>query len=203
MIESIDRHERHLSVRELERLIFLTFMHSQGSPELQELLNEWIVSVYGKQNEERVCAAFENFLNTQFESTNKDSLLRLSESGRHTAATRTQATNEVSFLSHLYKIPNETWNTEQFLQTVFNFIIERDRVYIYNEGRPNRAIAGSSSLADAYFSFVKTYINELKPTGDEALDQLYRTLHGWVVGKPEEDEILDLIHVQQRMSTTS
>jgi hypothetical protein len=57
MIESIDRHERHLSVRELERLIFLTFMHSQGSPELQELLNEWIVSVYGKQNEERVCAA--------------------------------------------------------------------------------------------------------------------------------------------------
>ena len=200
MVESVEKMEKQLTVRELERLIFLTFMHSQGSPEVQELLNEWITSVYGLQDEHKVREAFANFLDSHFSSSDSSGELHLGKKNLHEELPRSGVERELGYLDSLYKIPDEPLEGEAFFKILLQMILQRDHQFIFSKGgRPNRNDSEKGdNLKNKFFSFTKTYLNDKTPTGDAALDQLYAKLHDWVIDRPEHDEVVEILQEQER-----
>lgn len=191
--------ERQLSVRELERLIFLTFMHSQGSPEIQEMLGEWISSVYGLQDEQKVREAFSSFLETNFYTKESFGELQLGVKKIHKEISRIGVESQIAYIDTLYKIPDEPLTGDAYFEILLSYMLQRDKRYIAGSGRPNRdSTTAEDNLKNKYFSFIKTYLNDKTATGDVALDQLYKQLHDWVIDRPEHDEVVWLLEEQER-----
>jgi hypothetical protein len=203
MSESAEKMEKQLSVRELERLIFLTFMHSQGSPEIQEMIGEWLSSVYGLQDEQKVREAFSNFLESNFYNNDSFGELHLGVKKIHKEISRIGVESQLAYLNSLYKVPEEPLEGDTYFEILLSCMLQRDKKYIAGTGRPNRdSNTAEDNLKNKYFSFIKTYLNDLQTTGDVALDQLYKKLHDWVIDRPEHDEIVLLFQEQERKLET-
>lgn len=175
MSESAERSEKILGVRELERLIFLSFMHSQGNTVLQGKLVEWMSHYYGSQSEETLREAYDAFIDRYF----KTEKFTLSEKNLHTASVF-DIKNQFTYLKGWYETTEIDVEQTKFFESLFYSILSHDLTYIRGNGRPNRlGEKTSDSLAGKYFSFLKTYMIEGKPTGDASLDALYAHLKTW------------------------
>lgn len=166
---------RTLESTHLKRLMFLSYMFSQGDQEVQLNLFRWIKQYYGMQSFEVVEDAHKQFVSAQF----KDSeTAKVESANTHATGHVTEAVlnRDLEFLSFL---SNEMTQDEipdlAYIQTEMYKI---DLHYLNREGgRPNRNPEGKeNTIADPYFSFVVQYLVRKERTGDEALDALCKQL---------------------------
>lgn len=174
--------QRQLNVKELEKLIFISFMHSQGDENLQMDLALWFNEYYGVQSEERYDEAFDAFCKSSFTQQND---LKLAKKLLHAGSfpdpehgskiTDQGARDQQQYLDELVSETDYKIDTE-FLKVTFDQILSLDLQYL-EKGRPNRkAHAASDTLADPYFSFSVHYLVRKNKTGNAAMDLLYEKL---------------------------
>jgi len=180
--------ERQLSAKELEKLIFISFLHSQGEPELQEKLIRWLTAYYGAQSEDKFDEAYDMFSKNNL--TPGDAF-KLSEKHLHTAThsdiTKAKIGDKIGasgvsdqewYVNILIEEGNKNNLTDSvFLKSIIEYILNQDLIYL-THGRPNRKnLAASDTLADPFFSFSVHYLLRLNKTSNAALDALYKKLH--------------------------
>ena len=187
MSEGIEKHERQLSVRELERAIFLSFMHSQGKTDLQMVIVAWMRAWYGRQNKEAFEEAYSRFCNSRFDKQDEFTLAQKNlhtenapvedptEPIRERKIDRALVEEQRRFISGFFKESVMTIDNS-LLQELLNDLIDKDYNYLHL-GRPNRAdSAKQHTIAHKYFSFFVTFVLRSEGTSDEALDALYAKL---------------------------
>jgi hypothetical protein len=204
MSETLHNNERQLSIKELERLIFLSFMHSQGSPSLQEALIVGMRDWYGVQSEDRVHQAFGSFFSSQYDSVQG---INLANKNLHIDFSPELFEKELGSVNTFCEPSNSKYGSDDYFSLLFLDLFARDDKYISSTGgRPNRKDTSlTDNFAHRYFSFLKSYMLESKPTGDPALDKVYSDMLTWFKSKPTcIGELNKLLNEQaRRLATTT
>ncbi len=208
-----ENHEQQLNKAEIQRLIFLSFMHSQGDLTLQYFLASWFRNYYGKQDEATFQSASEQFVASMFSSKSAAlDTFTLAEKNTHTARLndelsapgpirRIDAVRQTEEADPLVADHYEK-SVEEIIKVYLARTIKQDRHYL-EEGRPGRITDGVLNLKDRYFSFYKHYIAENNPTGDKALDALCDKAREMLATYSRPQDIAELENLYSRRLTES
>lgn len=190
-LETSSSPEKQLSESQLERLIFLSFMHSQGDGKLHNYLILWLHNWYGSQDETKFEAAWQSFCDKQ--SPNKSDFM-LATKKSHTERAipghnyvdgipnplivSQTVSDQKRFVVGLIENFNLYESKDQHLKLILTQLLATDHDYV-KLGRPNRnSSAKADTLRHAHFSFVIHYLLKGEQTGDPAFDALYKELKG-------------------------
>lgn len=166
--------------KEVPKLLFLSFRHSQGSPDLQQWLFDYVYSVSGQQP---LSSAEEQGLRRSL-SRAIQSYFRMDSYGASTAAYHTTIQTklvamEVKRTLSLWRQANErsTPLTRPYImRELTSEVVSRDAYYLLQHNGRARA-AGESPCHpvhhDPFFSFIGYYALEGHATGLAVLDRLY------------------------------
>jgi hypothetical protein len=175
------------------KLLFLSFRHSQGSPELQRWLLDYVRSVSGQlllpeRWEAPIKRSLSKAISTYLDFSDKQN----SAAPHHKPVSYDLLTHEV-YRSYESMQQALTRSTALFTQKDIVYMttvdmLKRDRAFLIEQaGRPRAAgmAAGEPFHSDASFSFIRYYALEHHATGLAVFDGLYQ-------------DIDDLIHASRQ-----
>ena len=169
------QHTYEVSVKELEQIIFLSYMFSQGSISLQTSLVIAISKIIGHQDTSRTIKVYDKFAESlRFD---EDSGLSLSRAQSHTAVAADPKLHygDISHLTH-----ENSPHAEVDYQEIVNDMWQQDYVYLceQSDGRPNRDHKNfkSDTIQDPYFSFGVAYLLGDRNTPSNAFNRLLEQL---------------------------
>lgn len=189
--ETIEKAEtlRTLEPAQLKRLIFMSYMFSQGEQEVQLNIFRWLKQYYGPQPTEVIAEAHHQFVESQFQGT---PVSKLEERAVHAPGhiTEHRLDLDYEFITYLSSQEADAPDIKYMQREMYTL----DLHYLQEGGgRPNRKPEGKeNTLADPYFSFVVQYLVRLERTGDEAMDALCKHL-GEEVAAIDKDSAESLI----------
>lgn len=171
-----------VSEKELEQIIFLSYMFSQGSISLQTSLVIAISKIIGHQDKSRTIKVYDKFAESL--KFDEDSGLSLSRAKSHTAGAADPKLHygDISHLTH-----ENSPHTEVDYQEIVNDMWQQDYFYLceQSDGRPNRDQENfkRDTIQDPYFSFGVTYLLGDRATPSPAFNQLLEQLREYDVSE--------------------
>jgi hypothetical protein len=184
---------QELSEKELEQIIFLSYMFSQGSLTLQASLVHAIAKITGHQDQEFAKKAFDSFATSlQFKPDTGFSITRAHIHSENVDDPKDHF-GDVSHLSH-----QETSRTVVDFSEIVNDIWERDYFYLYEKnGRPNRNHDDfkENTIQDPYFSFGVAYLLNDTTTPSPVFNKLLERLRQYEVDesiKPQKEAVIQI-----------
>lgn len=177
--------EKVLSFSELKKILFLSFMFSQGDPDLQNKILLFVRDYYGQQKKlnQRQNKVLDDYIGKV--------LVKLKKIGAHevevssygggiSTDNSTDYTESPSFF--LESLTRDYLDIENFSQSIFDFLkqlMERD-LYFYEVGRKNRfkSSGEKNNLRDPHISFFINYILRNTKAGEDSFDNLFKKSKG-------------------------
>lgn len=163
-------HKAELSDKELEKILFLSFMFSQGSIGLQNAILISLSEITGKQDETRVREAFERMVqNMTPKDKSEATIVTAKIHGKFD--TPLDGSQEIE---HVLALSKKHGGASDSIETIADEIWERDWKFIVaRDGRSNRrADFKANTLQDPYFSFGVHYVERETSSGNQHFDTL-------------------------------
>jgi hypothetical protein len=182
-----------LSEKELEQVIFLSYMFSQGLVTLQASFIHAITKMVGHQDEQLTKKAFDKFAESLKYS--KDEGITLSRLYTHSR----QVDDPKLHFDDISHISSELTVREDFdMQEMVDDLWQRDHLFLCERnGRPNRREVDfkPDTIQDPYFSFGVTYLLNDTATPSPVFNKLLEQLRQYDVSeyvKPEKEAVIDV-----------
>jgi hypothetical protein len=194
-IEKKESTYRKLSEQEIKKVLFLSYMMSQGQPNFQSHILNFVHDYYGDQEGMDIARAEEDIARNMSQLSSKHVHKDLKAGNKE----------ELENVSRYLDVLKGDIFYEYSLNDFYTKILDSDDRYL-RLGRPNRLSTneGDNTIKDKYFSFTIHYLIRKNKLGEEAFDFLLKTLREIMLKsiKPETLVYNPLLHIVVKYNET-